>query len=339
MDGRRAYPVMAVIVAALASAGSSNAASEQAADLKGSADHPVVSRYAGSTIAGYEIRKFDEFLLPLGPVVLQGKPPQQALAPAKSDTIEGKITRILYVVPPQRTTFEVMRNYELELKKAGFETLYSCSLNDCGRLDGLVQVIYPPGRQLPAGPFFLFPAAEPRYLAARRTTPMGTTHISLFVEQNDNGGDLKLSKRVAVLLNVIESAAMDTGMVTVDAASMAKEITTTGHVALYGILFDFNKADVKPESEPALREIATLLKQQPQMKLLVVGHTDGVGGFDANMLLSDRRAAAVLKELTSKYGVAANRLRAVGVGMAAPVASNESEDGRSKNRRVELVKQ
>jgi OmpA-OmpF porin, OOP family len=322
MDGRRAYPVMAVIVAALASAGSSNAASEQAADLKGSADHPVVSRYAGSTIAGYEIRKFDEFLLPLGPVVLQGKPPQQALAPAKSDTIEGKITRILYVVPPQRTTFEVMRNYELELKKAGFETLYSCSLNDCGRLDGLVQVIYPPGRQLPAGPFFLFPAAEPRYLA-----------------QNDNGGDLKLSKRVAVLLNVIESAAMDTGMVTVDAASMAKEITTTGHVALYGILFDFNKADVKPESEPALREIATLLKQQPQMKLLVVGHTDGVGGFDANMLLSDRRAAAVLKELTSKYGVAANRLRAVGVGMAAPVASNESEDGRSKNRRVELVKQ
>jgi OOP family OmpA-OmpF porin len=77
----------------------------------------------------------------------------------------------------------------------------------------------------------------------------------------------------------------------------------------------------------------------PNLKLLVVGHTDNVGGYDANMTLSDRRAAAVFQTLTSKHGIPAVRLRAVGVGMAAPVAPNETEAGRAKNRRVELVRQ
>ena len=128
-------------------------------------------------------------------------------------------------------------------------------------------------------------------------------------------------------------------MVTVDANAMAKEIAATGHVAVYGIHFDTNRADLKPESDAALEEIAKLLKLDPNLKLLVVGHTDNVGGYDANMTLSDRRAAAVFQALTSKHGIPAVRLRAVGVGMAAPVAPNETEEGRAKNRRVELVRQ
>jgi outer membrane protein OmpA-like peptidoglycan-associated protein len=88
-----------------------------------------------------------------------------------------------------------------------------------------------------------------------------------------------------------------------------------------------------------LPEIVKLLKQEATLRLLVVGHTDNVGGFDANLALSERRAAAVFQALTSKHGVAPARLRAVGVGMAAPVAPNETEDGRAKNRRVELVRQ
>ena len=132
---------------------------------------------------------------------------------------------------------------------------------------------------------------------------------------------------------------MDSGMVMVDANAMAKEIAATGHVALYGIHFDTNKAELKPESDAALQEIAKLLKQDPNLKLLVVGHTDNVGGYDANLTLSDRRAAAVFQTLTSKHGIPPARLRAVGVGMAAPVAPNETEDGRAKNRRVELVRQ
>ena len=109
--------------------------------------------------------------------------------------------------------------------------------------------------------------------------------------------------------------------------------------ALYGIHFDTNRAELKPESDGALQEIAKLLKQEATLRLLVVGHTDNVGGFDANLALSERRAAAVFEALTSRYGIAPARLRAVGVGMAAPVAHNDTENGRAKNRRVELVRQ
>ncbi len=128
-------------------------------------------------------------------------------------------------------------------------------------------------------------------------------------------------------------------MVTVDAAAMAKEVAATGHVALYGIYFDTNKTDIKPESAPALDEIAKFLKQDPKVTVYVVGHTDNVGGYESNMGLSQRRAEAVVKELTTKYGIAATRLKAAGSGPLAPVAPNGTEDGRAKNRRVELVTQ
>ncbi len=139
-------------------------------------------------------------------------------------------------------------------------------------------------------------------------------------------------------LCIIEKQAM-TQEIVADVKFMAEGINTTGHVALYGIYFDFNKADVKPESEPALKEITKLLQQDPKLKLYVVGHTDNVGGLDYNMKLSQQRAEAVVKELVSKYKVAGDRLKSGGVGPLAPVASNDTEDGKSKNRRVELVKQ
>jgi outer membrane protein OmpA-like peptidoglycan-associated protein len=139
-------------------------------------------------------------------------------------------------------------------------------------------------------------------------------------------------------LNIVEKQAMQQE-ITINAAALAGDITTTGHSAVYGIYFDTAKAEVKPESEAALTEIAKLLQQTPALKLFVVGHTDSVGAFAANMDLSKRRAQAVVVALTTKYGVAPARLVAQGCGSLAPVASNDSEDGRAKNRRVDLVKQ
>jgi len=126
-------------------------------------------------------------------------------------------------------------------------------------------------------------------------------------------------------------------MVVVSSDEMSKAIAATGRVALYGILFDFNKADLKPESKPALAEIAKLLTQEPGLKLHVVGHTDNVGGFEFNLGLSKRRADAVVAALTREYGIAASRLTPNGVASLAPVAVNTTEEGRAKNRRVELV--
>jgi outer membrane protein OmpA-like peptidoglycan-associated protein len=142
-----------------------------------------------------------------------------------------------------------------------------------------------------------------------------------------------------VLLDLVEAAPMETRMVTVDASAMAKDIAASGHVALYGILFDTDKTDIKSESAATIAEIARLLQQDPKIALFVVGHTDNVGGYDHNMDLSQRRATAVVRELTVKHGVAASRLKAAGTGPLAPVAPNDSDQGRARNRRVELVKQ
>ena len=127
--------------------------------------------------------------------------------------------------------------------------------------------------------------------------------------------------------------------VVADAAALSSGLAKNGHMVVNGILFDTAKADLKPESKAALEQISKMLKEDPKMKVYVVGHTDNVGGLASNMDLSKRRSAAVVQALTSQYGVSADLLAPYGDGPYAPVASNDTEDGRSLNRRVELVKQ
>jgi len=139
-------------------------------------------------------------------------------------------------------------------------------------------------------------------------------------------------------INIIEKDSMNQDVVA-DASSMASSIKETGKVALYGIYFDTGKSVLKPESLATIQEIARLLKADPALKVYVVGHTDNVGAFDANIKLSQERAAAVVNALVTQHSVSAASLRAFGDGPTSPVASNEKEEGRALNRRVELVKQ
>jgi outer membrane protein OmpA-like peptidoglycan-associated protein len=125
--------------------------------------------------------------------------------------------------------------------------------------------------------------------------------------------------------------------VTADASSLAGEIEKSGHVAVYGINFDTGKAAILPGSESVLNEIVKLLKQNADLKLRVEGHTDNQGSAGANQALSEKRAQAVMAWLTA-HGVAATRLTAKGFGQTKPVADNGTEEGRAKNRRVELAK-
>jgi len=292
----------------------------QKADIEGSKDHPLVSRYPGSSIGEYRTSEFDELALPLGKTNGDG-------APAKNLHLEGKITRISYAAPTHRSILEIYRNYEAALKKAGFEVLFACVDDEgCGS--------HGPTLWQAAGAEDWDWASGQRYLSAKLSRPEGDAYVSLHVGQWHDP-----DKGAAIVLYVIESKPMDQGLVTVDAAALASDITRTGHSAVYGIYFDTGKAEVKPESDAALKEIAKLLVQDPNLKLHVVGHTDNVGTVASNMDLSRRRADAVAKTLTTNYKVAASRLAAEGVGPLAPVASNDSEEGRAKNRRVELVKQ
>ncbi len=139
-------------------------------------------------------------------------------------------------------------------------------------------------------------------------------------------------------LTIVEKGEMAQEVVA-NAAALADGINTTGHVSIYGIYFDTGKSEIKPESDAALSEIAKLLQNNGSLKLYVVGHTDNVGSFDSNMTLSKDRADAVAKALSGKYAIAASRLTPHGVASLSPIASNDTEDGKAKNRRVELVRQ
>lgn len=115
-------------------------------------------------------------------------------------------------------------------------------------------------------------------------------------------------------------------------------LESTGRVAVQDIQFDTGEATIKPASAETLAEIAALMNEHPDLKLLVEGHTDDEGDFDANMALSEERAAAVKDALAREHGIDAERLRTTGQGSTQPAASNDSPEGRAENRRVELVK-
>ena len=305
MPSRRSLLTLCLFFALVATV-----ALSQEQDVEGSKDHPLVSRYPGSLIVAYEVEQFDEFDLPVAPSRQKG----DTWDFEKVEHLEGKVTIIEYQFPAERSILEVFRNYQSALSRAGFQVLFTCRDQQCGL------EMHPEGLGFWAG-------WDNRYLAAKLARPEGDVYVGLNV----------LSEHAYLV--VVEIKPMESGLVTVNAAALAGDLSRTGHVAVYGIYFDTGKADLKPESDPTLAEIAKLLKQNPTLKLHVVGHTDSQGDLAMNMDLSKRRAAAVVAALTTKHGIAVARLRPDGVGPLAPVASNKTEEGRAKNRRVELVEQ
>ena len=308
----------------------------QEQDSPDTSDHPLVSRYTGSLIDGQQVLDFDSYTLPLGPAI---KNSESQRVPLQKISLEGKITRTLYRGPKERSTLEILRNYQAALESADFEILYTCSEKNCGHL--FHWIFYKDmGQRIlnskTSGSAFDIPQ-KLNYLAAKGTVGDRTIHVSVLVAFD--AGFSKLSKQPVTLVEVIESEAMDTGMVTIDSEAMAKGIDANGHISIYGIYFDTNSAEIRAESSPALTEISKLLAGRPLLKLLVVGHTDNQGDYDYNMGLSSRRAEAVVRALSIQYGIDGDRLRSAGVGYLAPVASNDTASGKGRNRRVELVKQ
>jgi outer membrane protein OmpA-like peptidoglycan-associated protein len=139
-------------------------------------------------------------------------------------------------------------------------------------------------------------------------------------------------------LNIVEKAGMAQSVVA-NADALASGLAATGHAVVEGILFDTGKADIKPESEAALAEVAMMLAAKADLKVRIIGHTDNVGTLEDNLKLSQARAESVVNYLVSKKQIAAARLTAHGVASFAPVASNHAEAGRKQNRRVEIIEQ
>lgn len=241
--------------------------------------------------------------------------------PVDARQLEGRITRIAYRTPPGPSILEVSRNFETQLAKAGFETLLACDTDACGGIPFTEAIDSLPVPQMWVDGF------NYHYYAGRKTDGGREIFASVIVSENN--------REIFAQLIVAELGAIQNKMV--DAAAMAKGIGEAGHIALYGIYFDTDKAVIKPESRPTLEQIAKLLTSQPQLNVFIVGHTDNQGAYDYNLDLSRRRAEAIAAELVKSFRIAQARLRTAGVGFLAPVGSNATEAGRALNRRVELV--
>jgi outer membrane protein OmpA-like peptidoglycan-associated protein len=241
--------------------------------------------------------------------------------PTGARRLEGRVIKIAYRTNPGPSILEVSRNFETQLAKAGFETLLACDTDACGGIPFTEAVDSLPMPQMWVDGF------NYRYVAGRKVEGGRETYASVLVSENN--------RDIYAQLVVAELGAMQNKMV--DAAAMQKGLGETGHIALYGIYFDTDKAVVKPESQPTLGEIAKLLAGQPQLSVFIVGHTDNQGAYDYNLDLSRRRAEAVAAELVRAYRIAPQRLRTAGVGFLAPVGTNATDAGRALNRRVELV--
>ncbi|MFC0253909.1 OmpA family protein [Massilia consociata] len=304
---------------------------QQLRNAPGGADTPVLSRYQGSILYA-----FGEESVGSAQVVEadKGKPVVRAA--------EGKISNRFYWSPVGTSPLEIYRNYRQALEAAGYQIAYACEEAKCRQdgtqplvaglpeaakwteSDALVRSIFNSGNQQG---FYL--------ISARKPAGSGFQRVQVATSLSNLSPPYE--KRVRQFVQVIEPATVQTGKVTVDANAIGDALKRDGRIALYGVLFDTNKASLRADSDEQLKQMAKALADAPGAKVFIVGHTDNQGDFENNMGLSQRRAQAVADALASRFGVAANRMTARGVASLAPVASNQSEDSRARNRRVELV--
>lgn len=326
-----------------------------ARDSAGLKDPVGLPRFAGSVLYLREDVDYDELVLPASIPIYVDADDKRKLTAKQLVTARGTRTRLMYVVPVGRSSLEVIRNYQTQFGDKGYTTLFECAGDDCGpSIDSVAAANggyeYLLNFLFPAGQLSWDDSAEPscatgnfmtnvRYALLRNTS---SGEVIAIVAQNPGNSSVYCDEaswrqHVNVSIVYVKPKAMEQSMVTLKSGDMSKSISETGRVALYGVLFDTNRTELKAESLATIAEIAKLLTAEPKRRLIVVGHTDTVGSFDSNRDLSQRRAQAVVSALITQYKIDAKRLLAFGASFSSPTASNDDETGRAKNRRVELV--
>jgi flagellar motor protein MotB len=303
-----------------------------AQDVENSKDHPILSRYPGSEIVYYEEQQFKPYKIAVGPVTGYRQIGEWI-------ETEGKETRIYYELKGETTVTEVYRNYLTALKKGGASILASGIYDEANRSKEIG------GRSFLETVYITNPAPTNSgiRLNVGSSTSAGSCYIAAVVEKPASktyivigGAQYSVDTKV-FLVDIIEETIMEDDLISLNADEMLSRIQADGKVALYGLFFDFDKATLQEASAETLEQIALLLKDNSELSVYVVGHTDMKGSLDYNLNLSKQRAETVVSTLVNKYGVSASRLNPEGVGPLVPVSSNKNSDGRQLNRRVELV--
>lgn len=278
-------------------------------DVDGSSDHPLIGRLEGSFIHKFDQKDFDTYNFAMNPVL------EERLK------VEGRTTRIAYTMPSSVSVAGATQALREGLEAKGFEVVFACETKECGGRD----FVY--GLDVFAIPHMSIDGFDYRYIAARKVVEGADVYVT--VAHSMHPGD-----RVKAQVTVVEAEALKLRLV--DAAEMKRSISITGSVAIHGIFFDTDKADVKTESTPAIEQMASFLGNS-DLDVIIVGHTDNQGNMEYNLTLSHQRAEAVKQVLVGEFGIAASRLTAAGAGFLAPVAPNDSFAGRAQNRRVEMI--
>jgi len=303
------------------------------ADIEGASDHPMVSRYPGMELSWQEIENYRPFRIPFGPVV-----GYRTIADW-IDT-EGRVTRNYYSYQgTERGYTEVYKNYLDALESAGFEILAeNLSTDRKGAAVGtsqwsLVYFAANPWNKRGAVDAFTHGVSSQGgagAIVARKDRAAGKAYVVINVEQDS-------ADKIGVLVDIVEVETAETGLIAINPEAIGKGIAEYGRVVLTGLVFDFDQASIRPESEETLAAIAKYLEANPAKSFYVVGHTDSKGTFSYNQKLSADRALSVIDALVGRFSVDRKRVEAHGVGPLSPVFANSSDAGREQNRRVELV--
>lgn len=310
-----------------------------AADVPGAKDPPYLKRYEGSEIVAYQSLGYESYNVAM-------PNPQNPTGPWVWQQVEGQVTRAFYKVPSGHTVLEIYRNYEQYLKDSGFAIKANSSqFQDQTWAAQFYHQTWQTETDYSWTYLGLGATQRMSYLSATGTKDGKPVTVGIYVANYKEAKDVKYDKpvrfnpdNVVVVADVVVAKQVANKMVELKAADIAEALATKGTVSIYGIYFDTDKSDIKPDSRGTLEEVASVLKIDRGLKLEISGHTDNTGDKARNMKLSQARAQAVVRSLVANYGIDAKRLSAKGYGDTRPVAPNTNDENKAKNRRVELRK-
>ena len=232
------------------------------------------------------------------------------------------------------TTMQILAPLRKQLEQAGYETLFECEAKACGGFDFRYQidVLPEPDMHVNLGDF--------RYLAAKRAGDNGPEYACLIVSRSANSGFVQLTRIGAInsSANIIASTKAPPPRTSLTKAGpVGTQLEIAGHATLDDLFFKTGSSELGEDKFASLDNLADYLTARPDRQVVLVGHTDAEGALDGNIALSRRRAAAVMERLIYAHGVSPAQVTADGVGYLAPRASNLTDEGRSQNRRVEVI--
>jgi outer membrane protein OmpA-like peptidoglycan-associated protein len=287
----------------------------------------LVSPFQGSTVLGTYESRFASLTLLSGPL-------DSKKVPTGTQSIEGALNSIIYTRPEGISEFEVYSSYKKVLANAGFDFLLDCKNGECNAKKPAKEAYGYPNKEIENRDYGKMPTSTTTwltgwvtyYLSAKKKTADKTYYVMILIS----------TQRDLYSVDVLAVDEMEEGTVELAPELLKAKIADEGKAILDGLYFETGQAVLTDQSQPALNAIAIYLKDNAALSYYVVGHTDDTGNWDSNLSLSKNRALAVIEAL-KKNGVDTVKLTGYGVGPFAPVSTNQSDAGKSKNRRVELV--